>query len=77
MAQRRSSGAGRRSKGPRDLMATRLPLAEADRLRDLADELRMTNSDTIAALLRIAMKHLDELPVVANEQKELPLSKAS
>lgn len=76
MAQRRSSGAGRRSKGPRDLMATRLPLEEADRLRDLADELRMTNSDTIAALLRIAMKHLGELPV-ANDQEELPLSKAS
>jgi hypothetical protein len=60
-------------------MATRLPLDEADRIRDLADELGMTNSDTLAALLRIAMRHLQEMPVPATAatQKELPLSKAS
>jgi hypothetical protein len=77
MAQRRPRQGGRQSKGPRDLLATRLPMDEADWLRDLADEIGMTNSDTIAVLLRIARKHLDELPSGVGEQKELPLHRAS
>jgi hypothetical protein len=73
MAKRRPYG-GRRSKGPRDLMATRLPIEEADRIRDLAEERGMTNTDFLAELLRIGLRHLDELQAT---QKELPLSKAS
>lgn len=75
MAKRRTYG-GRRSKGERDLLATRLPLEEADRIRDLAEERGMTNTDFLAALVRLGLEHLDEIPAPTT-QKELPLDKAS
>jgi hypothetical protein len=77
MAERRGRG-GRPSKGQRDLFVTRPPMEDADKLRDLADELGMTLSDTLAALLRIGLRHLGELPAPSStKQKELPLIQAS
>jgi len=72
MPKRLKRQGGRRSLGERALLGTRLPIQEADYLRDLADEYGMTNSDFLAALLRIALRHLDEMPPTV-AQKELPL----
>jgi hypothetical protein len=59
--------------GERDLLGTRLPIHEADQLRDLADQYGMTNNDFLAELLRIGLRHLDEFPENGSTQKELPL----
>jgi hypothetical protein len=68
---------GRRSRGPRELLGTRLAPAEAKRYRDLAEEHGLSISDFIAELLRISVRHIDELPAPALDQEELPLSQAS
>jgi hypothetical protein len=68
---------GRRSRGPRELLGTRVPPALAQHYRDLANEYGLSQSDFIAELLLIAEQHLDELPALAPNQEELPLSQAS
>jgi hypothetical protein len=74
MAKRIARQGGRRSLGPRDLLGTRLPVDEADHYRDLADQYGRSNSDFIAELLRIAVRHIDEFPTGPGpDQKELPL----
>lgn len=77
MAKREARG-GRPSKGPRDLMVTRLSIADGEQVRALAAELDWSYSDTLAALVRIGLSHREELPPAAsNPQGELPLTKAS
>jgi hypothetical protein len=58
-------------------LGTRLAPAEAKRYRDLAEEHGLSISDFIAELLRISVRHIDELPAPALDQEELPLSQAS
>ncbi|MCF7547283.1 hypothetical protein [Pseudonocardia sp. WMMC193] len=78
MAKREARG-GRPSKGPRDLMVTRLSLTDGKRVRDLADSLEWTYSDTLAYLVQIAFSHPEALPTPLPPpvQEELPLTKAS
>jgi hypothetical protein len=77
MAKREARG-GRPSKGPRDLMVTRLSLTDGEQVRALAAELDWSYSDTLAALVRIGLSRRGELPpAAANTQGELPLTKAS
>lgn len=76
MAKRRP-GPGRPSKGDRALMATRLPLDDAEDVKALAEARDWTYSETLAELVGIALKHLDELPPGPTPQEELPLTKAS
>jgi hypothetical protein len=77
MSKREARG-GRPSKGPRDLMVTRLSIADGEQVRALAAELDWSYSDTLAALVRIGLSHREELPPAAsNPQGELPLTKAS
>ena len=76
MAKRTSRG-GRPSKGPRDLMVTRLQAPVAEQVRNLAVDRDWSYSDTLAALVAIGLEHLADLPVAPAEQEELPLTKAS
>lgn len=77
MAKREARG-GRPSKGPRDLMVTRLSLPDGEQVRALAAELDWSYSDTLAALVRIGLTHRETLPTAAPQtQEELPLTKAS
>ena len=75
MAKRAAYG-GRPSKGQRDQMITRLHLDVGRSVRDLAEEKDWSYSDTLQALIRIGLDHLDELPDDTTQQ-ELPLTKAS
>ena len=68
---------GRRHRGPRELLGTRVPPELAQHYRELASEYGLSQSDFIAALLRIGAQHLDELAAPAPDQEELPLSQAS
>jgi hypothetical protein len=69
---------GRRSRGPRELLGTRVAPDEAQHYRNLAGEYGLSQSDFIAALLRIGERHLHELPKQpVREQEELPLNRAS
>ena len=76
MAKRVSYG-GRPSKGPRDAMLTRLHPDVGRRVRDLAEDKDWTYSDTLEALICIALEHLGELSDDNTAQEELPLTKAS
>ncbi len=67
-------------KGQRELFATRLPLEEALQMRELANTLGLTLTDTLHALVRIGYRHRDDLHRVLparRHQEELPLNKAS
>lgn len=71
---------GRRYKGERKLVHTRLPEAEAQAIDDLADERGETRNDYVAALLRLGLKHRHELPPPAQtalDQGRLALEQAS
>lgn len=70
---------GRPSKGPRDMIVTRVPTVDSAELRELAEARDWSFSETAAALIRIGLRHRDELPTeaLANAQEELPLTKAS
>lgn len=72
-------GGGRPSKGPRDVIVTRVPTTDSAELRELAEARDWSFSETAAALIRIGLRHRDELPVEAKArgQQELPLNKAS
>lgn len=67
-ARRAHKGAGRPSKGARELFATRMPADEADRFRELADTLGVSYSDLLLELQRIGMAHRDELPFTVQEE---------
>ncbi len=58
------------------MMATRLPNPDSDRVREIAAAHDWSYSETLAALVVIALRHCAELPVL-DRQEELPLSKAS
>ena len=69
---------GRRSRGPRELLGTRVSPELAQHYRNLASGYGLTQTEFIAALLRIGERHLDELAVTpAINQEELPLDRAS
>jgi hypothetical protein len=78
MAKRQAQG-GRPGKGPRDLMVTRVSIDLGQSVRNLAIEQDWSYSDTLAALIQIGLRHLDELPhqMPAGQQEALPLTKAS
>lgn len=61
------------------MMVTRLPIDDGAAVRQLAVDLDWSYSDTIAALIRLGLQRRDELPAprTADEQEELPLTKAS
>lgn len=59
--RQRPPGSGRRSKGPRDVMTTRLPTTLADAVRAYADQHELSYSDAIANVLA---EHFGE-PLVA------------
>lgn len=61
---------GRRHKGHRTLVQTRLPRSEADFVTALADERGEYRADLVAALLRVALEHLDELPEPADSDDD-------
>jgi hypothetical protein len=81
MAKRTAArGGGRPSKGPRDVIVTRVPTVDSAELRGLAEARDWSFSETAAALIRIGLRHRDELPPetsTSREQEELPLNKAS
>ncbi len=78
MAKRQATlGGGRPSKGAREFMATRLPLGSSEIVKQLAEERDWSYSETLAALVDIALAHRAELPPARVEQEELPLTKAS
>jgi hypothetical protein len=66
--RRGHKGAGRPSKGARELFATRLPAAEAEQFRLLADTLGVSYSDLLLELSRIGMAHRAELPFSVQEE---------
>ncbi len=81
MAKRQAPSSGRPSKGERDLMVTRLPVADGKTIRQLAEDYDWSYSETVAELVRIALLHQDELPprpeTSPSTQQELPLTRAS
>jgi hypothetical protein len=80
MAKRTAAhGVGRPSKGPRDVIVTRVPTVDSAELRELAEAHDWSFSETAAALIRIGLRHRDELPAAnpPHTQQELPLNKAS
>ncbi|MCE0767402.1 hypothetical protein LWC35_31550 [Pseudonocardia kujensis] len=80
MAKRTAGRAGGRpSKGPRDVIVTRVPTSDSAELRELAEARDWSFSETAAALIRIGLRHRDELPAETTPrgQEELPLHKAS
>ena len=68
-------GGGRRSKGERRLVGTRMPVREADKLAAVAEAQGMTVSDYVGGLV---MEHLSriELEDLTN-QEALPIPRAS
>ena len=59
------TGAGRPSKGPRDLFVTRVPVEEGAEVRALAAELDLSYSDAVGELIRIGLRHRAELNPLA------------
>lgn len=58
-------------------MITALQVDEAELIRDMGDEARVTYSDLLAGLIRIGLRHLDELPPDLLPKEELPLSESA
>lgn len=79
MAKRRvNPGAGRPSKGERELFTTRVPKPVADLIRVRAEELDLSFSECVADLLAVALDVPEHSIVVKDRaQEELPLTKAS
>lgn len=65
--RRGNVGAGRPSKGARELFATRMPLSEAREFRELADRLQVSYSELLLELQRVGMSHRAELPFSEQE----------
>ncbi|GJF04262.1 hypothetical protein PSD17_32190 [Pseudonocardia sp. D17] len=80
MAKRTAArSVGRPSKGPRDVIVTRVPTDDSAELREEAAARDWSFSETAAALIRIGLRHRDELPAPSKPhgQQELPMNKAS
>lgn len=75
MASTGNRGGGRRSKGDRRLVGSRMPIPDADKLAAVAEAHGKTVSDYVATLVK---NHLStvELEQVTN-QEALPIAKAS
>jgi hypothetical protein len=58
-------------------MITALKVDEAELIRDMGDEAKVTYSDLLAGLIRIGLRHLDELPSDLLPKEELPLSESA
>lgn len=67
---------GRPSHGPREMLGTRVRPEVKEHYVRLAAQYGLSQSDFLAALLRIGERHLDELDDIAH-QEELPLTQAS
>ena len=63
---------GRPYLGPRRRMMTALQLDQAEFVEDRAEAADTSYSDVIAALVRVGMAHLDELPVWLQPKEVLP-----
>ena len=75
MAISGNRGGGRRSKGVRHLVGTRVPVSDAEKLRAVAEAEGLSVSDYLAGLVH---KHLMSIDVEAlYGQEALPISRAS
>lgn len=72
--RRRGGGPGRPSKGERHVMATRIPVADAEWIFELADSQGISASEYLAALISEHLKTAERHP---ESQEELPISRAS
>ena len=70
---RRPAGSGRKSKGDRHLIASRVPRSLAEVVMDRADALDISISECVADLLEVAVRYAP--PV--NAQEALPMADAS
>ncbi|OOP63106.1 hypothetical protein BMF89_07395 [Arthrobacter sp. SRS-W-1-2016] len=75
MAATGNRGGGRRSKGERRLVGTRMPVADADKLAAVAEARGMTVSDYVAQLVTKHLSHV-QLDKISN-QEALPIPQAS
>jgi hypothetical protein len=71
MALKGNNGGGRRSKGERHLVATRLPIVQARELSDRADAEGVTVTDYVA---RVLGEYLAANPVRNPHQEALDIS---
>ena len=75
MAGRGNNGGGRRSKGERRLVGTRMPIPDADKLAAVAEARGMTVSDYVANLVT---QHLNQIQIYTlSNQEALPIPRAS
>lgn len=72
--QKRRGGPGRPSKGERHVMATRIPVADAEWIFELADSQGISASEYLAGLISDHLKTAERHP---KPQEELPISRAS
>lgn len=75
MAGRGNNGGGRRSKGERRLVGTRMPIPDADKLAAVAEAEGMTVSDYVADLVTKHLRNI-QLDHLSN-QEALPIPRAS
>ena len=75
MASTGNRGGGRRSKGDRRLVGSRMPIPDADKLAAVAEAYGMTVSDYVATLVKAHLSTV-ELDQITN-QEALPIAKAS
>ncbi|UKA69187.1 hypothetical protein LFT44_21930 (plasmid) [Arthrobacter sp. FW306-05-C] len=75
MAGKGNNGGGRRSKGERRLVGTRMPIPDADKLAAVAEAEGMTVSDYVANLVT---RHLNQVQLdTLSNQEALPIPRAS
>lgn len=75
MAARGNNGGGRRSKGERRLVGTRMSIPDADKLAAVAEAEGMTVSDYVAGLVTKHLRNI-QLDNISN-QEALPIPRAS
>lgn len=71
---------GRRHKGDRTLVQTRIPDHKAAYVANLAEDRGEYRADLVAALIEIGLEHLDELPepaTTSDQQERFDLAEAS
>lgn len=64
---RKPTPGGRPSKGDRVVVASRMPRQLADEIKALSDDRDEYLSDLVATLVRIGLRHRNELPAPAQE----------
>lgn len=69
MAGKGNNGGGRRSKGERRLVGTRMPIPDADKLAAVAEAEGMTVSDYVANLVT---QHLNQIQLDKLSNQEAP-----